>query len=69
MKPVWIVAPTSGIFHVAGEGLPLREVKPGTRLLCGWVLHSVVENPRVRDETKEGKKCQACVSFLKKSGS
>ena len=67
-EPVWIPAPTSGILHVAGVGFERRECKPGTQLLCGWVItaEKVPTSPdRVRDGEKVGRKCVRCATWLR----
>lgn len=65
----WIMAPTSGILHVAGEGFPRRDCAEGTRVLCGWVLTA---NPKTvvpldrRSDPRIGKKCRRCEQWIAK---
>lgn len=67
----WIRAPSSGILHVAGEGAPIREVNPGTRLLCGWVLNAKkakAEDLVGSNDERIGRKCKGCARWLRKLG-
>lgn len=60
---VWIVAPTSGILHVAGEGYPRRDCQAGTLLLCGWVLTAQkVAGTVVAKAT--GRRCATCSRWI-----
>ena len=66
--PVWIEAPTSGILHVAGEGVPLRSTVTGIRLLCGWVIQPDSKDVRSRTHVTGEQKCVGCLSWLAKHG-
>ena len=64
-EPTWIPAPTSGILHVAGVGFARRECKPGTQLLCGWVI-TAEKVPASPDRTTASpRKCVRCATWLR----
>lgn len=60
---IWTQAPASGKWHVAGTLEELRNITPGIRLLCGWVIHKT-DSPKQDINPPVEARCTACLRHV-----